>query len=248
MYYYVYQITNLINGKIYVGKHKSTKHPNENGYYGSGKQISTAIEKYGIENFEKKVLYFCSSDSEASEQEALIVTEDFVRRNDTYNMHKGGTGGWDHYNGTDAHKKSSGRGGKKSVRKMIDLLREHKRNNTEFYQDWHRKVSVANRDKNKNCNGWINHSSSEREQRIKNLSEQARGAGNSQYGKVWISNILTKEVKRQHIDDPIPDGWVRGKKGFVPTKCWINNGVKEKFIFLDQLETFLKQGYTKGRL
>ena len=54
MYYYVYQITNLLNNKIYVGKHKSAKHPSENGYYGSGKQITAAIAKYGINNFKKE--------------------------------------------------------------------------------------------------------------------------------------------------------------------------------------------------
>ena len=59
MYYYVYQITNLRNDKIYVGKHKSIKHPSENGYYGSGKQITAAIKKYGIENFKKEVLHYC---------------------------------------------------------------------------------------------------------------------------------------------------------------------------------------------
>ena len=88
MFFYVYQITNLVNGKIYVGKHKSDRHPNENGYYGSGKQISAAIKKYGIENFKKEVLCYCSSIEEMSIKEAEIVTEDFVKRKDTYNMHK----------------------------------------------------------------------------------------------------------------------------------------------------------------
>ena len=96
MYYYVYQITNLTNNKIYVGKHKSVKHPLENGYYGSGKQIQAAIKKYGIERFKKEVLHFCSSKEEMAIREAEIVTEDFVKRADTYNMHKGGNGGFDH--------------------------------------------------------------------------------------------------------------------------------------------------------
>ena len=97
MYYYVYQITNLVNNKIYIGKHKSLGHPLENKYYGSGKQIIAAISKYGIGNFRKDVLQFCSSLEEMGDVEARIVTEDFVKRPDTYNMHKGGPGGWDHW-------------------------------------------------------------------------------------------------------------------------------------------------------
>ena len=41
-YYYIYQITNLVNNKIYVGVHK-TKDLND-GYMGSGKVIISAIK------------------------------------------------------------------------------------------------------------------------------------------------------------------------------------------------------------
>jgi hypothetical protein len=98
MYYYVYQITNLSNGKIYVGKHKSAKHPFENGYFGSGKQITAAIKKYGVDNFKKEVLCYCNDAHEMAVKESEIVTEDFVKRSDTYNMHKGGYGGFEHIN------------------------------------------------------------------------------------------------------------------------------------------------------
>lgn len=246
MYCYVYQITNLLNGKIYVGKHKSAKHPSENQYYGSGKQITAAIKKYGIENFKKEVLHYCSSLEEMADKEGEIVTEDFVKRADTYNMHKGGPGGWDHYNGSNEHSENSRKGGKKSAKRLNEFIAEQKANKTIWWQDWYSKVVEQNRSKNNNS--WLNISEEERQKRKNQLSENAVGDKNSQYGKIWISNILTKEVKRITINDTIPIGWVRGKKGHVPKKLWINNGVKEHYILLEKQQEYVSKGFSSGRL
>ena len=49
---YIYKTTNLINGKIYVGK--SLYLPD--GYLGSGLRLSGAIKKYGKNNFRREIL------------------------------------------------------------------------------------------------------------------------------------------------------------------------------------------------
>ena len=52
---YIYKTTNLINNKIYIGL--STKSVEEStDYYGSGRLINEAIQKYGKDNFVKDIL------------------------------------------------------------------------------------------------------------------------------------------------------------------------------------------------
>jgi hypothetical protein len=246
MYFYVYQITNLLNNKVYVGKHKSIKHPFENGYYGSGKQVTAAIKKYGIDNFKKEVLQYCSSMEEMADKEAEIVTEDFVKRSDTYNMHKGGLGGFEHINNDPVKRKEVtrlsakrnkelGLGGTKNwTEKSIEKMQSH---------SWGNKIKAG-----WSPNNWSKMSDDRKEEVRNKISKASSGTGNSQFGRMWISNILTKEVKRITITDAIPEGWVRGKKGHLIKECWVNNGVKEHFIDLSKKQEYLDKGFSSGRL
>lgn len=241
MYYYVYQITNLSNGKIYVGKHKSTKHPAENGYFGSGKQITAAIKKYSIDNFKKEVLHYCHDAHEMAVKESEIVTEDFVKRLDTYNMHKGGYGGWDHHNGSASHKEASIRGGK---------TRSKDPNNLFYSKEFQKKYSWTRSPEHMKAIGSLSNTPdaiSKKKETFKKIGH-SQGEKNSQFGRIWISNVLTKEVKRITINDTIPTGWVRGKKGHLIKECWVNNGTKEHFIFLEKKQEYLDKGFISGRL
>ena len=89
----VYKTTNLINGKMYIGVDSK----NDPIYLGSGKLLKIALEKYGIENFQKETLAEFSNVEEAYGYERkLIESLDAVNSNSYYNLMDGGKGGWNH--------------------------------------------------------------------------------------------------------------------------------------------------------
>lgn len=103
MKYIVYLTTNRINNKIYIGVHE-TEDPNVfDGYIGCGAYINkpssynkgkthlhNAILKYGTSAFHRITLRVFDSLEDALDLEAWLVTEEFVKRTDTYNMTVGG--------------------------------------------------------------------------------------------------------------------------------------------------------------
>lgn len=84
----VYKTTCLVNSKIYIGVHK-TADPND-AYLGSGRTLISAVRKYGEASFTKEVLHTYTSEAAAYAKEGELVTEDFVVRDDTYNLIPGG--------------------------------------------------------------------------------------------------------------------------------------------------------------
>lgn len=86
----IYKITNLINGKIYIGKDTTS---NKN-YFGSGKLIVRSIKKYGIENFSKEILERCEDNIELCKKEKeWIKYYNSTDRTIGYNISNGGDGG-----------------------------------------------------------------------------------------------------------------------------------------------------------
>ncbi len=96
MFFLVYKTTNLVNGKIYIGCHK-TDDIND-GYIGSGTHMRRAVVKHGRDNFHRELLGVFQNKEEMFALEASLVTPEFVARKDTYNIMVGGRGGWDHIN------------------------------------------------------------------------------------------------------------------------------------------------------
>lgn len=138
MYYYLYEIKNLINGKIYIGVHQTDDIDDE--YMGSGKVLKQAIEKYGIESFSKTIIHYFETYEEALDKEKEIVNEDFLQREDVYNLRLGGSGGWDWIIKNNLHKTATGKipwnKGKPGIspseetkRKTSETLKEHWKRN-----------------------------------------------------------------------------------------------------------------------
>ena len=84
----IYKTINLINGKFYVGK---DTHNNPN-YYGSGKRLKLAIQKYGLENFKKEIIEICDNLQQLNERERFWIKE-LNAINEGYNISLGGDGG-----------------------------------------------------------------------------------------------------------------------------------------------------------
>jgi len=109
---FVYQITNVTTGRMYIGKklakfskttQKTVKLKNGNrrkkkirtkvdsdwrDYYGSSPELTKDVELLGTHNFQREILYYCRSKAECSYIEAR---EQFSRRvlesKDYYNGH-----------------------------------------------------------------------------------------------------------------------------------------------------------------
>ena len=84
--YYIYQTTNILNNKIYIGVHKSKDIENDT-YLGSGYILVESIKCHGKNNFKREILFEFNTAEEAFAKEKEIVNSDFVSRRDTYNSY-----------------------------------------------------------------------------------------------------------------------------------------------------------------
>lgn len=90
-YYYIYRITNLVNGKTYIGQHRY-KNLNDN-YMGSGVALKSSIKKYGIENFKKELIYTRIKLQETADTlEILTIEKEKANGKAEYNLIAGGHG------------------------------------------------------------------------------------------------------------------------------------------------------------
>lgn len=218
MLYYMYQITNNLNNKIYVGVH--TTRNLDDGYMGSGKLIKRAINKHGIDKFTKVILE-CFDNAEAMyAREKEVVNEDFLLRDDVYNLTIGGGSGYYYINknklnlygmnGDINHGGANLKSGDYQKRKMIEA----------GTYDNHL-IKLRNIIRARYDNGFISHFSTNNpmyNEDVKRKQKQAfikikhqQGEINSQFNTRWVHNIELKRSKKIGKCETLPVDWNEGR-------------------------------------
>jgi 5-methylcytosine-specific restriction endonuclease McrA len=88
--YIVYETTNKVNNKKYIGVHKCVDY--DDGYLGSGTAFKHALKKYGRANFYRTIVDVFDNADEALYLERKLVTEEIVKSGAYYNLVVGGAG------------------------------------------------------------------------------------------------------------------------------------------------------------
>lgn len=213
MFFTVYKITNTVNGKIYIGKHR-TKNLNDN-YFGSGKLIKNAIKRYGILSFTKEYIVICYSQDVIDAIERILVNEEFIKRDDTYNLNVGGSGVYDCSNTTAMTPEKGKAMNVKYLAESTPFERSEKSKRA-YNTSKHRGTGINSieskkRRSERNIKRWLG--ATHKPETIQKMRDAKIGYGvgetNSQFGKMWITNSL--ENKRISKEDTIPDGWRKGR-------------------------------------
>ena len=188
MFGYVYETTNLVNGKKYIGRCKSEIFLGEK-YLGSGLILNEAISKYGKENFKVRLVDTAESDSELnSKEEYYIDLYDAVSNPEYYNLRRGGLRG-------PGRKMSEDRKGSQ---------------NSNYGNRWTQseELKQRHRELSSGTNNPMYGRHHSEESKLKNrLSNQ---------DKKWINNgLVNKTCKINEVESYLKDGW---KLGMLPRK------------------------------
>lgn len=190
---YIYQITNLINGKTYIGQRTLAEGRTfeTDTYRGSGKLLWKAYEKYGKENFKRECIIsgFFTKDQINCFERCMIACQRICGKAE-YNIADGGDGGdlskFIDYSNEARNKKIGEASKRRDHFKMSQKLKE-----------LYRSGVLSNSGPN---NGNFGHKGYHKKG---NLGE---GSKNSQFGKHWWTN--GKENVKSEI---CPNGFWKGR-------------------------------------
>jgi hypothetical protein len=203
--YVIYQTTNKINGKTYIGFHGvSSEEPVQDycdggsifrhPYFGTGRLILRALAKYKHEDFTQRMLFVFDNQIDAETKERELVDRQFTLREDTYNLALGGGGCADIY----ARVKRGG-----AVKTWIQ-------ENPEKHME---RMLKINKNPEKIRKMAEKHRGMKRsEEACRNISNSLLGKPSHAKGRTMAFDPDAEDRKTRYFDSPeqVPEGWVVG--------------------------------------
>lgn len=244
----IYIITNKVNCKNYIGLSRCIEYRFEEHKKGirSNKHLQNSMKKYGIENFEFKVLEECNDLNILGERERYWIS--VYKSNDPrygYNKTDGGEDSFRfneemHRHLSEHHADVNGEKnpayGKKIIHNDSDIIRVLPENLQFYLEDgWELGFPEISREK---------------------LSKSITANGNPIYGK----NRISKDGKIKYVTDEEVeiyrlDGWIIGLTDEEKQKrsekytgtIMVNNGSRNKMIHQEELGKYLSDGWVVGQ-
>ena len=248
MYGYIYETTNLINGKKYIGKHKSSTF--DTNYYGSGIALKRALNKYGKENFKVVILEEVGTNQkDLDELETYYIKKyDAVKNKDYYNHSYGGESeGW---KGVNEALHINGRPWMKTEAFSIAMSLKQKGKPSTFKGHKHTKEAIEkNRQAHLGKPSAFKGCKHTQETKLK-ISDKCKGYKHtdearkkmSKFRKTYCSHFLGKHHSSESKLKISTAN--KGHYGYNTGKRWFNDGINQYLIFPSEA----KSNYILGRI
>lgn len=186
MYGIVYVTVNKINGKRYIGQHKTSRE--KDSYLGSGKILKEAIKTYGRKNFERYTLYRAETEEELDQKEIEFISAFNATHNPKYyNINEGGNVNRMCGENNPMYGKRGSLApwyGRRHTDEEKELMREHMTG--ENNPNYGKTLSQEQREK---------------------ISKSTKGKKHWHYGQHWSDEVKEK-ISKAHIGKP---GWAKDK-------------------------------------
>jgi hypothetical protein len=273
---YIYQIHNIVNDMIYIGRRSTDKYPETDGYLGSGTGLKLARATEPKANFIKEIISYHDSYEEVVAEEARIVDRAFVDNPKTYNRILGGDLWHGKHLSKEAQIKKSesmkiawAEGRKKSMW-TDEQKKAHSEKMLNMSDETREKMSVSRRAHD--INGMQGKTHSDETKRMmsetrtgvpihddefkRKMSERLKGVPKSEEAKEKMRQraLGTEYVNKDGVTKRVsPDKKKQLlEEGWIPgtarrKTAWVNKEGEAKNIFLDELEKYLTNGWVRGR-
>lgn len=264
MYGYIYKTTNLVNGKIYVGKKRGEF---TSKYFGSGRYLNNALNKYGKDNFSVELLEYCDSLEQQNNQEKYWIAYFKDLGCDMYNISRGGDGGDTYYGLSDEDRNMRcEKTSKVTVFRHLPVESRKKawetrrKNGTDKFSTAQlEKMSKSHLGKKQSKEtvmkkSMIRLGTHLSEETKRKISESNKGKKRSIETRMKMSKINKQRVGElngfygKHHSDSTKKLIGSYNKSRFADRLWINNGIVNKRVLKTDLEQYIIKGFKIGRL